>query len=67
MGAAERRRLNVMEMRCLRSICLVTRMDRVRNEEVRRRTGVVNELAERVLRWFGHVERVEEERLVKKM
>ncbi len=45
-------------------------MDRVRNEEVRRRTGVVKELAERaeqgVLQWFGHVERLEEERLVKK-
>ncbi len=34
MGAAERRRLNVMEKRCLRSICGVTRMDRVRNDEV---------------------------------
>ncbi len=41
MGAAERKRLNVMEMRCLRSMCGVTRMDRVRNEEVRRRAGVV--------------------------
>ncbi len=39
MGAAERKRLNVMEMRCLRSMCGVTRMDWVRNEEVQRRTG----------------------------
>ncbi len=46
MGAAGRKRLNVMEMRCLRNMCGVTRMDRVRNEEVRRRTGVVKELAE---------------------
>ncbi len=46
MGAEERKRLNVMEMRCLRSMCGVARMDRVRNEEVRRRTGVVKELAE---------------------
>ncbi len=71
MGAAERKRLNVMEMRSLRSMCGVTRMDRVRNEEVRRRTGVVKVLAERaeqgVLQWFGHVERMEEERLVKKI
>ncbi len=70
MGAAERKKLNVMEMRCLRSMYGVTRMDRVRNEEVRRRTGVVKELAERaeqgVLRWFGHVERMGEESLVKK-
>ena len=71
MGAAERRRLNVMEMRCLRSMCGVTRMDRMRNEEVRRRTGVGRELAVRaeqgVLRWFGHVERMEEERVVKRI
>ncbi len=44
-------------------------MDWVRNEEVRRRTRVVKELAERaeegVLWWIGHVERMEEERLVK--
>ncbi len=46
-------------------------MDQVRNEEVRRRTGVVKELAERaeqgVLWWFGHVERMKEEHLVKKI
>ncbi len=60
-----------MDMRCLRSMCGVTRMDRVRNDEVRRRKGVVRELAERteqgVLRWFGYVERMVEERLVKKI
>ena len=35
-------------------------MDRVRNEEVRRRAGIEMELAsradQRVLRWFGHVD-----------
>ena len=35
------------------------RIDRVRNEEVRRRDGIERELAsradQRVLRWFGHV------------
>ncbi len=46
MGAAERKRVNVMAMRFLRSMCGVIRMDRVKNEEVRRRTGVVKELAE---------------------
>ena len=39
-------------------------MDRVRNEDVRRRAGIVRELAsragQRVLRWFLHVERMEE-------
>ena len=39
-------------------------MDRVRNEEVRRRAGIERELAsradQRVLRWFGHVEIMDE-------
>ena len=39
-------------------------MNRVRNEEVRRRAGVERELASRadhrILRWFGHVERMDE-------
>lgn len=71
MGVAERKRLNVVEMKCLRSMCGVTRYDRVRNEEVRRRTGVVQELSVRaekkVLNWFGHMERMDEERMVKRI
>ena len=39
-------------------------MDRVRNKEVRREAGIERELAsrtdQRVLRWFGHVERMDE-------
>ena len=38
-------------------------MDRVRNDEIRRRTGVTMDLACRVdrnvLRWFGHMERMD--------
>ena len=41
-------------------------MDRLRNEEVHRRAGIERELAsrvdQRVLRIFGHVERIEEYR-----
>ena len=46
-------------------------MDRVRNEEVRRRAGIKRELASRadetVLRWFGHVERMDEYRMVRRV
>ena len=42
-------------------------LNRVRNEEVRRRAGIERELAsradQRVLRWFGHVERIYEFRM----
>ena len=65
MRSAERRKMNVLEMKCLRSLVGVSRMDRVRNEEVHRRAGIEMELDsradQRVLRWFGHVERMEDE------
>ena len=40
MRSAERRKVNILEMMCLRSLVGVSRMDRVRNEEVRRRAGI---------------------------
>ena len=46
-------------------------MDRVRNEEVRRRTGIEMELAsradQRVLIWFGHRERMDEYRMARRV
>ena len=46
-------------------------MDRVRNEEVHRRAGIERELAsradQRVLRWFGHVERMDEYRMARRV
>ena len=46
-------------------------MDRVGNEEVRRRAGTERELAsradQRILRWFGHVERMDEYRLARRV
>ena len=47
MRSAERLKVNVLEMKCLRSLVGVSRMDRVGNEEVRRRTGIERELASR--------------------
>ena len=45
--------------------------DRVRNEEVRKRAGIERELAsradQRVLRWFGHVERMDEYRMERRV
>ena len=46
-------------------------MDRVRNEEVRRIAGIERELAsrtdQRVLRWFRHVERMDEYRMARRL
>ena len=47
MRSAERRKVNVLEMKCLRSLVGVSRLGRVCNEEVRRRAGIERELARR--------------------
>ena len=64
MRSAERRKVNVLEMKCLRRLVGLSGMDRVRNEEMRRRAVIEQELAsradQRVLRWFVHVERMDE-------
>ena len=60
-----------MEIKCLRRICCITIGDRIRNEEIRRRVGELSDLSGRVekcmLRWFGHVERVDGESMVKRV
>ena len=59
MRSAERRKVNVLEMKCLRSLVGVSRM------------GIERELAsgadQRVLRWFGHVERMDEYRMARRV
>ena len=45
MRSAERRKVNVLAMKCLRCLFVVSQMDRVRNEEVRRKAGIERELA----------------------
>ena len=55
-------------MKCLRSFVGVSQIDKVRNEVVRRRAGIERELADkRVLRWFGHVKRMDEYRLARRV
>ena len=49
----------------------MSRMDRVKNEEVHRRAGIEMELAsradQRVLRWFGHLERMDDYRMARRV
>ena len=71
MKETERQKLNVFEMKCLRSMTGVSQLDKVRNEVVSKRTGVRRKLAARVdmnvLRWSGHMERMDNENLLKKV
>ena len=40
MRSAERRKVNVLEMKCLRSLVGVSQMNKLTNEEVRRRADM---------------------------
>ena len=68
MRSDERRKVNVLEMKCLVG---VSRMDTVRNEEVRRRVGIERESAsrsdQRVLRLFAHRQRMHEYRMARRV
>jgi hypothetical protein len=62
------RRLGVMEMKMLRWISGVTRLDHVRNDDIRNRYGIApidEKLRESRLRWFGHVLRADDGTIAK--
>ena len=59
----DEKKLSVFEIQCLRSILGVSRLNRIRNEEIRRITGsektIIEMIKEKRLKWFGHVCRKE--------
>ncbi len=61
--------IQAAEMRVLRMIRGVTRLDRIRNEETRERLGITSVLKiieKNKLRWYGHVQRMEDTRYARK-
>ena len=69
MNVHERKRMEAVEMTCLRNICGLRRIDRVLNVEIRIRCGknvsVSQRIDQGVLKWFGHVETMGDERMAK--
>ena len=66
----ERKREEAVEMNCLRNICGLRRIDRVPNVEIRRcgkKVSVSQRIDQGVLRWFGHVQRMGDERMAKRV
>ena len=62
--------MKAVEMNCLRNICGLRRIDRVLNVEIRRcgkNVSVSQRIDQDVLRWFGHVEKMGDERMAKRM
>ena len=67
---AQEKKLDVAEMRMLRWMSGVTKLDRIRNERIRGTTEV-GEISKKVqesrLKWYGHVLRREEEYVDKRV
>ena len=62
-------RLQAAEMKVLRTIRGVTRLDRLRNEQIRSDLSVkplLSEIEESKLRWYGHVKRMDDRRLARR-
>ena len=60
---AHEKKLEVAEMRMLRWMCGVTKLDKIRNERIRGTTKVgeiTKQVQERKLKWYGHVMRREQ-------
>ena len=64
-------KLRALEMDCFRRACCVSRLERIRNEEIRRRIGsetsIVDDIEAKQLVWYGHVQRMENDRWPKRM
>ncbi|XP_022199583.2 uncharacterized protein LOC111056513 [Nilaparvata lugens] len=66
----QEKKMEVAERRMLRWMCGVTRIDRIRNEEIRGTVGVVplgRRMQEARMRWFGHVQRRKEDYVERRM
>ena len=65
----ERSRVKAVQMDNLRGLLGISRMDRIPNAWIRElcevRKGLDERIDETVLRWFGHVERMERDRITK--
>ena len=67
LNARKRKKVEVFEMKGLRAVCGISRRERVRNVRIRElcswRRSLVGRAEQSMLRWFGHVCRMNGERL----
>ena len=67
----ERSKIRIVQMDNLRVLVGIRRMDRVPNARIREFCEVTKEVDERigegVLQWYGHVERMERDRIAKRV
>ena len=69
LTAKEKRKITTTEMRCPRRILNITRRDRIRNDEIRRRVGVTSALEYITIqqtKWFEQVTRMSPDNILLK-
>ena len=65
-----RKRMEAVEMNCLRNICGLRRIDRVLNVEIikcGKNASVIQRIDQGVLRWLGLIERMGDDRMAKRV
>ena len=66
---ADRKKLLAFEMKCYRQILRINWRDRIRNEDISKRTSkeetIIDTIKKRKLRLFGHICRMDDNRLIK--
>ena len=70
MQKAEENKLDMAEMRMLRWMSGVTKLDRIRNERIRGTTkvgGISKKVQECRMKWYGHVLRRAEECVIERV
>jgi hypothetical protein len=66
LGGLQKQRIQAAEMKFLRSIAGVTKMDKIRSKEIRKRLSVERlsyKIGKERLRWFGHMKRMDQDRI----
>ena len=67
MRKEDERKILVTEMCWLRRLMGISRLQHIRNDDIRARTGmqvtIVDRIKARRLRWFGHVSRMDSNRI----
>ena len=71
LGQVAWKKMEALEMDSLRSVCRLRRIDKVPNREIlercKKEVRVGEKMNRALLRWYGHVERMEENRMTKKV
>ena len=71
LGVVSWRKVEALEMDCLRGVCGLRRLDKIPNKDIvekcKKEVRVGEKMSRALLRWYGHVERMEEDRLIKRV